>query len=64
MSVAKAVYLICDRCQIAQERVGMSSVAEAREVARDDGWKSRGRIDLCEFCVAAEVRSTNTEGES
>lgn len=51
MSVVKVVYLICDQCEIAQERVGMKSVAEAREVARDGGWKRRGHLDLCDACA-------------
>lgn len=54
MSVVKVVYLICDLCRVAQETVGLISVTEAREAARDGGWKRRGVLDICPNCAVTE----------
>jgi hypothetical protein len=53
MSISKIIIVKCDQCH--EETSGDISVAEARETARDDGWRRRridGRwLDICYACL-------------
>lgn len=63
MSITKIITVRCDKC--CAETSGDFTVSEARETARDDGWrrrKSDGRwIDICFACLYDEQHTPITE---